>query len=166
MDAKNTTQVKAKAIVNKPIELNKVIDSTKIYSIDNYYDKYRVLQILNKENHQNLKINDVLFTKFASNQITIVGNQETNKYTGSVTIQFKVDRHIKYIVWIVITLIAFLVGMAVLLPIGLVQLESDVPHIGVVIASGVVMAISYISLVICLRVWPNELTKKQKAKLE
>ncbi len=150
---------------NKLIDISSIIDTKKIYSIDNYYDKYRVLEVINKQNKINLRINDLIFTKFSNSKISFVANAEGHKYTGKATIKFKVDKHTKYIVWLIVSLVISLVGLAILLPLGLFNFEQNSSNIGMLIASGVVLGIGYISVLVNLYFWPNELTAKRKAKL-
>ena len=141
------------------IDLDEII-KVDSFALNNIYDPKTVLYILNKKNKLHLTMDDVVFDTFDEHKARLRA-KNIKKYKGVKTIYYEQAKNIGYIVWLIISMFIFLVGMAVLLPVGLVgNANADWQRAGqiILIISAPVCGVGFISILICVLCWRGEIS--------
>ena len=150
------------------LDLEKII-KVDTFCLNNVYDERAVLFVLNRKNKLKLTMDDVVFDSFNEHEAKLRA-QNREKYKGRKVIYYEQAKNTGYKIWIIISLIALFLSIAILLPIGLIgDSKTGSWHDAgkaVLISVGPIAAASFISTLVCVLCWKGEIPLKQLATVE
>lgn len=132
------------------LDLTKVINTNKIYVIDDFYNDNRVVKALNKFNKLDILPNEVTINHdFDGKYLTIYAKPSSKKYIGKTTIKYRDDHHIPYVVTLSIGFALALIAIGVLFPIGVINLDFNktifYASLGVISCSLIIILVALIA---------------------